>query len=80
MTVTDSPKTKISSNTSHEEQYADTIIVGAGVSGLGAAVHFQKNNPEDSYIILDAQDSFGGTWWTHRYPGARSDSDLYTYG
>lgn len=79
MTLTDSPKTKTSQH-GDAPQFTDAIIVGAGVSGIGTAVHFQHNNPDDSFILLDAQDSYGGTWWTHRYPGARSDSDLYTYG
>lgn len=80
VTITHSPGTKTSANNSEQKRYADAIIVGAGVSGIGAAVHFQHNNPGDDFLILDAQNSYGGTWWTHRYPGARSDSDLYTYG
>ncbi len=58
----------------------DVAIVGAGISGIGAAYHLSKQCPGMSFIVLDAQESFGGTWITHRYPGVRSDSDLFTFG
>ena len=58
----------------------DFLIVGAGISGIGAAYHLHQRFPGSRFAVLDAMDGFGGTWWTHRYPGARSDSDLYTYG
>ena len=58
----------------------DVLIVGAGISGIDAAYHLQHRHPERSFVILEKQEQFGGTWHTHRYPGARSDSDLYTYG
>ncbi len=58
----------------------DVLIVGAGFSGIGAAVHLQLQCPGKTYAILEAQGSFGGTWRTHRYPGIRSDSDLFTFG
>lgn len=58
----------------------DVLIVGAGVSGIGAACHLRRNFPNGTFAILEAMDGIGGTWWTHRYPGARSDSDLFTYG
>lgn len=58
----------------------DFLIVGAGVSGLGAACHMRRHFPERSLAIIEAMDAPGGTWHTHRYPGVRSDSDLYTYG
>jgi cation diffusion facilitator CzcD-associated flavoprotein CzcO len=58
----------------------DVAIVGAGISGIGAAFHLKAQCPGTSFVILEAQDSFGGTWITHRYPGIRSDSDLYTFG
>src|SRR5665213_1682993 len=61
-------------------EHFDVLIVGAGISGLGAAHHLREQLPEKSFVILEAQPSFGGTWRTHRYPGTRSDSDLYTYG
>src|ERR1700750_3520782 len=60
--------------------HVDVLIVGAGVSGIGAAHHLREQFPDRSFVILDAQDNRGGTWWTHRYPGVRSDSDLFTYG
>ncbi|MEZ4664717.1 MAG: NAD(P)/FAD-dependent oxidoreductase [Caldilineaceae bacterium] len=58
----------------------DVIIIGAGISGLGAACHLQRERPEKDYVILEARDAIGGTWDLFRYPGIRSDSDLYTYG
>ena len=57
----------------------DVIIVGAGVSGIGSAYHLKSQCPNKSFIILEAHEDFGGTWYTHRYPGIRADSDLYTY-
>ncbi len=61
-------------------EHVDVLVVGAGVSGIGAAHHLRERFPERSFVLLDAQDDRGGTWWTHRYPGVRSDSDLFTYG
>ena len=58
----------------------DVAIVGAGISGVGGAYHLTKQCPGTSLVVLEAQESFGGTWLTHRYPGTRSDSDLYTFG
>src|ERR1700737_861232 len=58
----------------------DGGIVGAGISGVGGAYHLTKQCPGTSFVVLEAQASFGGTWLTHRYPGIRSDSDLYTFG
>jgi monooxygenase len=60
--------------------HVDVLIVGAGVSGIGAAHHLREKFPGRTFVILDAQDNRGGTWWTHQYPGVRSDSDLFTYG
>ena len=80
MTLADAPKTRIQPDSLTNNSYTDAIIVGAGISGIGTAVNYQEHNPDKTYVILDAHDSHGGTWWTHRYPGARSDSDLYTYG
>ncbi len=56
------------------------LIVGAGISGIGSAYHFQQQCPDKSFVILETLETFGGTWHTHRYPGIRSDSDLYTFG
>jgi len=61
-------------------EHVDVLIVGAGISGLGAAWHLQHQTPGKSFVILEALEGFGGTWLTHRYPGVRSDSDLYTFG
>ncbi len=60
--------------------HVDVLIVGAGISGIGSAYHLQDQCPQLSYAILEMKDSFGGTWNTHKYPGVRSDSDLYTFG
>lgn len=60
--------------------HVDVLVVGAGVSGIGAAHRLRDAFPERTFAILEAQDDRGGTWWTHRYPGVRSDSDLFTYG
>ncbi len=61
-------------------EHFDVVIVGAGISGVGAAYHLTKQCPGTSFVVLETQESFGGTWLTHRYPGIRSDSDLYTFG
>jgi cation diffusion facilitator CzcD-associated flavoprotein CzcO len=58
----------------------DVVIVGAGLSGIGAAYHLQKECPSKTYSILESRDSIGGTWDLHRYPGIRSDSDMHTLG
>ena len=56
------------------------LIVGAGLSGIGAAFHLQTRCPGRAYAILEARDRIGGTWDLFRYPGIRSDSDMYTLG
>jgi len=61
-------------------EHFDVLIVGAGISGIGSAYQLTKQLPDRSFVILESQDSFGGTWLTHRYPGIRSDSDLHTFG
>ena len=61
-------------------EHFDLIIVGAGISGLGAACHLQRECPEKTYVILEGRENFGGTWDLFKYPGIRSDSDLYTFG
>ncbi len=61
-------------------EHYDVLIVGAGISGIGGAYHLRQQCPDTSFVILEAEESFGGTWWTHRFPGIRSDSDLHTFG
>ena len=58
----------------------DVLIVGAGISGIGAAYYLQRDHPQRSYAVLEARGALGGTWDLFRYPGIRSDSDLYTFG
>jgi cyclohexanone monooxygenase len=58
----------------------DVLIVGAGLSGVGSAVHLMKNCPAKSFALLEARQAMGGTWDLFRYPGVRSDSDMYTLG
>ncbi|MAM95420.1 NAD(P)/FAD-dependent oxidoreductase [Parvibaculum sp.] len=61
-------------------EHFDVLIVGAGISGIGAAYHLQEQCPDKTFVVLEGLDGFGGTWHMHRYPGIRSDSDLYTFG
>lgn len=61
-------------------QHFDVVIVGAGLSGIGAGHHLQKRLPGKTYAILEAREAIGGTWDLFRYPGIRSDSDMYTLG
>src|SRR6516225_1204946 len=61
-------------------EHVDVLIVGAGLSGIGAGCHLQARCPDKSYTILEARDAIGGTWDLFRYPGIRSDSDMYTLG
>ena len=63
-----------------QSEYFDVVIVGAGLSGIGAACHLQQNCPGKSYVILEGRDAMGGTWDLFRYPGIRSDSDMHTLG
>ncbi|MEH6694221.1 MAG: NAD(P)/FAD-dependent oxidoreductase [Hyphomonas sp.] len=65
---------------STDTEHFDVLIAGAGISGIGAAYHLKTQTPGKRFVILEAQESFGGTWLTHKYPGIRSDSDLYTFG
>ena len=62
------------------KDHFDVLIVGAGLSGIGAAVHLKKDCPDRSFAILEGRDAIGGTWDLFRYPGIRSDSDMYTLG
>ena len=61
-------------------EHFDVVVVGAGISGIGAGYHLQTLCPERSYVILEGRDDLGGTWDLFRYPGVRSDSDMHTLG
>ncbi|WP_404365455.1 flavin-containing monooxygenase [Marinobacter sp.] len=61
-------------------QHFDVLIIGAGLSGIGAGCHLQKRCPGKTFAILEARETIGGTWDLFRYPGIRSDSDMYTLG
>ncbi|MDT8912561.1 NAD(P)/FAD-dependent oxidoreductase [Amycolatopsis sp. PS_44_ISF1] len=61
-------------------EHLDVLIVGAGISGIGAAYYLQRDHPHRSFALLEARGATGGTWDLFRYPGIRSDSDLYTFG
>jgi len=61
-----------------DETY-DVVVVGAGLSGIGAACHLARESPEESVVVLEARDRVGGTWDLFRYPGVRSDSSMFTY-
>src|SRR5437763_15056626 len=67
------------SPSSHAGEHFRVLIVGAGISGIGSAFHLKAQLPGTTFVILEAQESFGGTWLTHRYPGIRSDSDRHTF-
>lgn len=60
--------------------HVDVVIVGAGLSGIGAACHLRKRCPDQTVAILEARGAIGGTWDHFRYPGVRSDSDMQTLG
>jgi len=62
-----------------KKEFIDTIIIGAGLSGIGAAFHLQKNCPNKSLAILEGREALGGTWDLFRYPGIRSDSEMFAY-
>jgi monooxygenase len=61
-------------------EHVDVLIIGAGLSGIGAAAHLTRDLPGTSYVVLEARAASGGTWDLFRYPGIRSDSDMYTMG
>ncbi len=67
-------------NTPDTAIHTDVMIVGAGLSGIGSAVHLQKNCPNRDYMIIERRDAIGGTWDLFKYPGIRSDSDMHTLG
>ena len=61
-------------------EHVDVLIVGAGLSGIGAACHLREECQGKSYAILESRGAIGGTWDLFRYPGIRSDSDMFTLG
>ena len=61
-------------------EHVDVVIVGAGISGIGAAYNLQTRCPGRSFTILEGREALGGTWDLFRYPGIRSDSDMHTLG
>lgn len=63
-----------------DPEYVDLLIIGAGLSGVGMACHFTRNCPGKTYRILEGRHTLGGTWDLFRYPGIRSDSDMFTFG
>ena len=70
----------LSNNPGMVVEHFDVLIVGAGLSGVGAACHLRRKCPEKSFAILEGRGAMGGTWDLFRYPGVRSDSDMYTLG
>jgi monooxygenase len=80
MTMTEPGTVAAPRNDTSNVEHVDVLVVGAGVAGIDAAYHLRERFPERSLVVLEAKDNRGGTWWTHRYPGVRSDSDLFTYG
>ncbi|MEM6537603.1 MAG: NAD(P)/FAD-dependent oxidoreductase [Pseudomonadota bacterium] len=67
-------------STASDTPHFDVLVIGAGLSGIGAAYHLQKHCPDLSYAILEGREALGGTWDLFKYPGVRSDSDMYTLG
>src|SRR3954451_2240750 len=61
-------------------EHRDVLVVGAGLSGIDAGYRLQTECPDKSYLILEGRDAIGGTWDLFRYPGVRSDSDMFTLG
>jgi cation diffusion facilitator CzcD-associated flavoprotein CzcO len=73
-------QTQIHATSAIRTEHFDVLIAGVGISGVGAAYHLTTQCPGTSFVALETQKTFGGTWSTHRYPGIRSDSDLHTFG
>jgi len=61
-----------------EDPFFDVVIIGAGISGIGAAYRIRERNPQLRFAILERRERLGGTWDLYRYPGVRSDSDIFT--
>src|SRR4051812_25060312 len=76
MTDTAAPVTALE----RHQHHLDVLVIGAGLSGIAAGPHLQAACPGKSYAILESRESIGGTWDLFRYPGIRSDSDMFTLG
>ena len=63
-----------------QPEHLDVLIIGAGLSGIGAAHHLQRTHPQRSFALLESRQELGGTWSLFNYPGIRSDSDMSTLG
>src|SRR5919199_5018353 len=78
--MTPMPDTAPSPGLRRQPDHVDVVIIGAGLSGIAAGYHVHADCPGKTYAILEARDSIGGTWDLFRYPGIRSDSDMFTLG
>jgi monooxygenase len=78
--VAATPRRRVQHDLRMKMEHVDVLIVGAGLSGIGAGYHLQAKCPGKTYAIFEARDDIGGTWDLFRYPGIRSDSDMYTLG
>ena len=63
-----------------ESKHFDVVVVGAGISGIGAGYYLQTKSPNKTFCIIEGRDNIGGTWDLFQYPGIRSDSDMFTLG
>jgi monooxygenase len=80
MSTTQSPPRSTPPADDRLPAHVDVLVIGAGLSGIGAACHLRRNRPRDTFVVLEAREAMGGTWDLFRYPGIRSDSDMYTLG
>lgn len=65
---------------SQDTRHLDVLIIGAGISGIGAACHLKMHRPGTTFAVLEGRETLGGTWSLFQYPGIRSDSDMQTFG